>query len=233
MGQIYHKGKYYSGGGENSSSELKKQLENITTKIEEIEASKALIQQELEKINQKESDLIEQINVLKSQDNTLSTKITNVETTANAAMPKANITNSAAINTFGTHAIDGVHLNPTVEGSIMYHVLHHGTYIDKILNKVRWDDYNSSNIRVVYHDTPGSSYEDHLLNKCKWIQSQGEGIYLMPGGWRDVGYGGTICWYIGPLIMLFNINQSNGGRVACYLYNTVNETKQFIKLYGN
>lgn len=132
MGQIYHNGHFYSGGGENSS--LIAKIDSITSQLEELVQARINIEAQLEELSKKETQLLTEITSLKSQDSALTIKLSQVESTANAALPVSKVTNSQIITNPG-YAVDATENNPNRPGSLAYQInaltLNPGSFIFK------------------------------------------------------------------------------------------------------
>lgn len=160
----------------------------------------------LNKINDLEIDLREKIKQAQESASEGINKANSAQNTANNAMPYSRITNSGSINAFGQYAIDGVHLNASVQGTMMNHI----TNIINKLNLVSISD--GQNICAYYEDTPGSSYEDCLRNKCLNIRANGRGgAFLISGGWQGYEHGASIGFLNSDRIFLLNISLNDGG----------------------
>lgn len=95
MGQIYHNGKFYSGGGENSSQ--------LQSQIDEIIESRNSILEELKKLNEKEIALSSQLETLGVKTDKL--------------VPFTNISTSKTVTEKGKYAVDASELNSSLDGS--------------------------------------------------------------------------------------------------------------------
>ena len=162
--------------------------------------------------------LTQKINTAQTTANNAKTAAANAQTTANNALPKSNLTNSGSITGFGNYAVDGVHLNASVNGSLANLIAKANQAIATLNSKVTWDASGASSIKVIYYDTPASSYEEHLRLKCIKIRDMGEGCYLIPGGWQNVGYGASIGFVVGgKSTYLLNISETGNRPVAAYI----------------
>lgn len=150
-------------------------------------------------------------------------KANSAQNTANNAMPYSRITNSGSINAFGQYAIDGVHLNASIQGTMMNNI----TNIINKLNLVSISD--GQNICVYYDDTPGNSYEDCLRNKCLNIRSKNRsGVFFVPGGWAGYAYGVSIGFCCDARVYLINLTQNNFGT---YVLGPGQTSGSFHRLY--
>lgn len=177
----------------------------------------------LNKINDLEIDLREKIKQAQESASEGINKADNAQNTANNAMPYSRITNSGSINAFGQYAVDGVHLNAGVQGTIMNHIMN---IINK-LNLVSISD--NQNICSYYDDTPGSSYEDCLRNKCLNIRAKGRGgAFLISGGWQGYEHGASIGFSNADRIFLLNISSNDCG---IYVLEPGQASGSFHRLY--